>query len=56
MADDLSRTGDITAYSIGAAEYAFFGPFAVEGWRQTDGKIHVACSHADIKFALVRIR
>ena len=56
VADEKSRTGDITAYSIGAGEYAFFGPFAVDGWRHPDGKIHVAVSDANIKFALVRVR
>ncbi len=56
VADKLGRTGDITTYSVGIGEYAVFGPFAVEGWRQTDGKIHVACSAADVMFALMRIR
>lgn len=54
--DKFARTGNITAYSVGIGEYAYFGPFAVDGWRQTDGKIHVACSSANIKFALVRVR
>ena len=33
------RTGDIAAYSLGANEFAIFGAFNVEGWRQTDLKV-----------------
>lgn len=55
VADSYARTGDITAYSIGAGEYAFFGPFPVAGWRQTDGNLYLEGSHADIKFAVIKL-
>ena len=41
VTDPFGRTGDITAYSIGANEFAVFGPFKVIGWRQTDYKIYL---------------
>jgi len=55
VVDTFKRTGDITAYSLGASEYAFFGPFPVGGWRQTDGNLYLEGSHADIKFAVIRL-
>lgn len=55
VADDLKRTGDITTYSIGAGEVAAFGPFELKGWRQSDGKLHVAASAADVSFAVLKL-
>ncbi len=34
VADAQNRTGDITAYSIGAGAIAFIGPFTNAGWGQ----------------------
>lgn len=53
--DKLGRSGDIETYSIGAGEYAAFGPFKVEGWRQTDGKIYFETSSADVKVAVIAL-
>ena len=55
MIDERNREGDITAYSIGAGEYAVFGPFPVAGWRQPDGTVHIDPSHADLKFAVLQL-
>jgi hypothetical protein len=55
VADPYKRTGDITAYSIGAGEYAHFGPFKMDGWKQTDGKIYLEASSADVKFGVVAL-
>jgi hypothetical protein len=52
--DDLGRTGDIS-YSLGADEYAVFGPFGLDGWRQSDGDLYFAAAAADVKFAVVEI-
>lgn len=49
------RSGDITTYSLGAGEYAAFGPFEREGWMQSDGNIYLEASHADIKFGIVTL-
>ena len=54
-ADEKKRKGDITSYSVGASEYAMFGPFPVEGWRQTDGTIHIDPGDADLKFAAIKL-
>src|SRR5689334_19627624 len=42
-----ARTGDITAYSIGAGEYAAFGPFDRQGWMQTAGYMYIEAEHAE---------
>ncbi len=56
VADDLNRTGDITAYSIGAGEYAVFGPFKEKGWQQSASKkLYFAASAADVKFAVLKL-
>jgi len=54
-ADAKNREGDITTYSIGASEYAAFGPFPVDGWRQSDGDMNFAVSAADLYLAVIRL-
>lgn len=49
------RTGDIAAYSIGAGEYAVFGPFNMAGWLQTDGYVYLEASNASVKFGVVQL-
>lgn len=48
------RTGDITAYSIGASEYAAFGPFKSRGWRQSDGDLYIDASDAGVLLGVLR--
>lgn len=55
VADNLGRTGDISAYSVGAGEFALFGPFPNHGWRQTDGKLYFTVSDAAVKVAPVKV-
>lgn len=56
VADDLGRTLDVpNAYSIGAGEYAVFGPYPVKGWRQTNGKLYFEAEHAEVKWAVITI-
>jgi len=52
--DPHGRTGDITAYSVGANEFAAFGPFPTSGWVQTDGKLYAVGSATGLKFAVLR--
>jgi hypothetical protein len=52
---NMKRTGDITTYSVGASEFACFGPFPVDGWRQTDGNMYLAATATDVKFAILRL-
>lgn len=51
----LGRTGDITTYSLAAGDVVALGPFAADGWRQTDGTLHWKASNASILFAVLRI-
>jgi len=50
----LGRTGDITTYSLAAGEYGVFGPFTLDGWRQSDGYLYFKASNAAIKFCVIR--
>ena len=49
------RSGTITAYSLGAGEYAAFPPFPVDGWRQSSGYLTGAMSAADVEIAVLRL-
>lgn len=53
--DPYGRSGDIAAYSIGAGEYAVFGPMKLPGWMQTDGKVYLEASNAAVKFGVVAL-
>ena len=53
VVDDLGRTGDISGYSLGAGEYAVFGPLELAGWVETDWKLHFEANHAEVKFGVV---
>lgn len=55
VVDALGRTGDISAYSLGAGEYAVFGPFELEGWLQTTGYLNFEAENAAVKFGVVRL-
>ncbi len=54
VADEYARTGDVSAYSVGAGEYALFGPIPVAGWRQSDGSVYLEASSANVKLAVIR--
>jgi len=54
--DRFGRAGlDIATYSIGIGEIAVFGPFPLEGWRQTDGTMHLNASDVGIKYSVYRL-
>ncbi len=53
--DPYGRTKDIDAYSIGAGEYAVFGPLELTGWVQSDGKIYCEASNAALKIGVVKL-
>ena len=55
VADPQNRLGTITTYSVGASEFAMFWAGDILGWRQSDGEFYLEGSHADIKFAVVKI-
>lgn len=54
-ADGMNRTGDITAYSVGAAEFAILPQFQPMGWANPAGKLHMAASAADVGFLILRL-
>lgn len=53
--DGLNRDGDITTYSVGASEFAAFGPFNPAGWKQSDGYLYINTSDADLKILCINI-
>lgn len=55
MPDPFGRTKDIAAYQLEVGDYAVFGPFALTGWVQTDGKIYLQANNAAIKFGVVQL-
>ncbi len=54
IADEHSRSGDITAYSLGAGEAMGF-VLKQPGWRQADGKLYFEANDAEVKFAVINI-
>ena len=50
--DPFGRDEDIPTYELLTGEYAVFGPFQVEGWRQTDNNVYFETSHADVLVAV----
>lgn len=55
VVDKMGRTGDISTYSLGAGEYAVFGPFGTEGWRQTNGRLYFEASNAAVRFGVIKL-
>lgn len=53
--DPFNRTNDITAYSLGAGEFAILGPFDQAGWKQTDGFLYFEANNVAIEFAVVKV-
>ena len=53
--DPYGLVDDITTYSIGIGEYAIIGPLKVIPWRQADGNMWFATSHADILVAVIAL-
>jgi len=54
VADKFGRTGDITAYSMAAADFAVFEADEMAGWRRPDGDIWGAVSATDVELAVLR--
>lgn len=53
--DPQNRTGDITTYSMGAGEYFAFKIDQISGWKQSDGYLYLAASHAEVKIGAIRL-
>ena len=54
IADSHNRTGDVTAFSMGAGEYAAF-LFERDGWQQTDGYLYFTGEHAEVLVAVLAL-
>lgn len=54
VADELNRTGDITAYSMGAGEFAQVPIYPQKGFRDSSGYITITVSNVAVKFMVLR--
>lgn len=53
--DPFGRSEDVSAYSLGAGEYAVFGPMKNLGWKQSDGYLYFEANNASVKFAVIAL-
>lgn len=53
--DPYKRTGDVSAHQVPAGGYRVFGPVALDGWMQADGRLYLEADHAEILFAILRL-
>ena len=53
--DSFGRTEHITAESIAAGAIHVYGPTALNGWQQSDGKFYFEASATSIKFGVIRL-
>lgn len=52
--DSFGREGDLSE-SIAAGDYVVTQVFPVEGWQQSDGRLHIDVSAVDIELVVVRL-
>ena len=58
VVDSFGRTGDITAYSLAAGEFAHFTGGMIAGslgWKNSQGVITITPSHAEVKWAVLKL-
>lgn len=57
VADEKGRTGDITAYSVGAGLFSCVpvGLYNGLGWKSTAGTVRITCSGTGLKVAVLRL-
>lgn len=53
--DPYGRQGDVDSVSIPAGEIHHYGPMALTGWRQSDGKIYLEADDAEIEFGVITL-
>lgn len=53
--DPQNRTGDVSAYSIGAGEYFSMKIDQTTGWKQTDGYLYLQANNAEVKIGAIRL-
>lgn len=56
VADPITgRSGTIVADSISPWAKHVYGPFAIEGWRQTDGFIYCEADSTSVSFSAIKV-
>lgn len=54
VADSHGRTGTVED-TIDPGEIKIYGPLALEGWRQSNGKVHFGADHTDVEFGVINL-
>ena len=54
-ADAQNREGDITDYSVAVDGISVLGPFALNGWSQSDGTVEIDGSSVDLEIAVLKL-
>lgn len=57
VADEKNRTGDVSAYSLAAGDFAVFGAGLSNGrgWKQSNGLVYLAVENASVEIAILRL-
>jgi len=48
-----NRTGDLSD-TLTNGQTKVYGPFAIDGWRQSDGNLYFQAAHAEVLFTVIR--
>lgn len=51
--DSFGRSGHITAHALAGSAINIYGPFPVEGWRQSDGMLYFEASATTVEIGVV---
>ena len=54
VADSQGRTGNSAQAITASGDFALFGPLASNGWRQSNGRVHVDLSNTSFELAVLR--
>lgn len=54
IADNAQKRTKDVVYTLQAGDQAFFGPFSLDGWLQSDGYFYLDGSDASIEFCVIR--
>lgn len=55
VADKYGRTGDIANDAIADETAHVYGPFGLDGWKQTDGKLYIGCDSNSVSVTCIRL-
>lgn len=54
VADSQGRSGDSARAIASSGDFAIYGPLKADGWRQSNGNVHVDLSNTSFELAVLR--